>query len=262
MASSRQENLTVTSTSDSGGTVGRALSVGYATVVYLAFLAVVAYSVAFLADVVVPRTVDSGPSAGTLTALVVDALVLGLFAVQHTVMARPTFKQRWTRVVPPHLERSTFVLAATAALAIAYALWRPITTVVWDVGPQPARVALWVLYGAGWAIVIAMTFAIDHFDMFGLRQVARHLRRAPQTQPGFRSPLPYRLVRHPMMTGFFLAFFAAPTMTVGHLLFAVLGSGYIVVGTMFEERDLRRSLPEYAEYAATTPRFLPGRRRA
>ncbi len=242
--------------------VGRMLSAGYAAVVYLAFLAVVVYSVAFLADIAVPRTVDHGPQAATLTALVVDALLLGLFAVQHTVMARPTFKARWTAVLPAHLERSTFVLAATAVLALTYAQWRPLPTVVWDVEPQPARVAIWVLYAVGWALVIAMTFAIDHFDMFGLRQVARHLRGAPSDSPGFACPLPYRLVRHPMMTGFILAFFAAPTMTVGHLLFAVLASGYILVGVRLEERDLRRALPEYAGYAASTPRFVPRPRRA
>jgi protein-S-isoprenylcysteine O-methyltransferase Ste14 len=244
------------------GRAGRALSAGYAAAVYLAFLAVVGYSVAFLADVVVPRTVDHGPRTGTPAALVIDSSLLAIFAVQHTVMARPKFKARWTTVLPAHLERSTFVLAATAALALTYALWRPIPTVVWDIDPEPARVAVWILYGAGWAIVVAMTFAIDHFDMFGLRQVARHLRGAPSDTPGFGCPLPYRLARHPMMTGFFLAFFAAPTMTVGHLLFACLGAGYILLGVRLEERDLRRALPEYAEYAAATPRFLPRPHRA
>jgi protein-S-isoprenylcysteine O-methyltransferase Ste14 len=241
---------------------GRVLSVGYAAAVYIAFVAVLGYSVAFLANVVVPRTVDQGPRTGTLTALVIDSLLLGLFAVQHTVMARPAFKVRWTAVLPAHLERSTFVLGATALLALTYAQWRPLPMVVWDVEPQPARVAIWVLYGAGWALVVAMTFAIDHFDMFGLRQVAHHLRGAPSHSPGFRCPLPYRLVRHPMMTGFFLAFLAAPTMTVGHLLFAGLGCGYILLGVRLEERDLRRTLPEYPGYAAATPRFLPYPRRA
>ena len=241
---------------------GRVLAAGYAAVVYVAFLAVVLYSIAFLADTVVPRTVDRGPHAGALTAVVIDVLLLGLFAVQHTVMARPAFKARWTKVVPAHLERSTFVLAATAALALTYALWRPLPTVVWDLEPQAARVLIWVLYAVGWAIVVSMTFAIDHFDMFGLRQVARHLRGARPTSPGFRCPLPYRLVRHPMMTGFLLAFVATPTMTVGHLLFAALGCGYILVGVRLEERDLHRALPDYAEYAASTPRFVPHPHRA
>ncbi len=241
--------------------VGRVLAAGYATVAYVAFLAVAGYSVAFLGDLVVPRTVDQGPRSGTLTAVVIDSLLLGLFAVQHTVMARPRFKARWTAVLPAHLERSTFVLAATAVLALTYAQWRPLPAVVWDVHPAPARGAIWMLYATGWALVVAMTFAIDHLDMFGVRQVARHLRGAPPDSPGFRCPLPYRLVRHPMMTGFILAFVAAPTMTVGHLLFAGLGCGYILVGVRLEERDLHRALPEYAGYAASTPRFLPARRR-
>jgi protein-S-isoprenylcysteine O-methyltransferase Ste14 len=252
----------VASGASSASLAGRVLAAGYAAVVYVAFLAVVLYSIAFLADAVVPRTVDQGPRTGTVPAVVIDVLLLGLFAVQHTVMARPAFKARWTKVVPAHLERSTFVLAATAALALTYALWRPLPTVVWVVVPQTARVLIWVLYAVGWAIVVSMTFAIDHFDMFGLRQVARHLRGARPATPGFRCPLPYRLVRHPMMTGFFLAFLATPTMTVGHLLFAALGCGYILVGVRFEERDLHRALPDYAEYAASTPRFVPHPRRA
>lgn len=256
MATHREDSTAVTSAPRSTR-VGSVLSVAYAAVVYVAFLGVVGYSVAFLADAVVLRTVDQGPRTATLTALVIDALLLSIFAVQHTVMARPAFKARRRARVPAHVERTTFVLAAAAALALTYALWRPIPTVVWDVEPQWARAAIWVVFALGWVLVVAMTFAIDHFDMFGLRQVTRHLRGAPPASPGFRCPLPYRLARHPMMTGFFLAFFAAPTMTVGHLLFAVLGSGYILVGVRFEERDLRRELPEYAGYADATPRFFP-----
>jgi len=240
-------------------TVGAALTLGYAVVCYLAFVVTLPYGVAFLADVVVPRTVDhGGPHAATATAALVDALLLGVFAVQHSLMARPAFKQRWTRLVPRHVERSSYVLASSLALALAFWQWRPIPAVVWDVPAPAARVLLWTLFAAGWLWVVAMTFAIDHLDMLGLRQVTRHLRGLADRPPSFALPLPHRVVRHPMMLGFFPAFLATPTMTLGHLLFAVLGIGYILVGIRLEERDLTDELPEYAAYAATTPRLVPG----
>ena len=182
----------------------------------------------------------------------------GVFAVQHSVMARPAFKRRWTTLVPPYVERSTYVLAASAALALAFWQWRPIPAVVWDVPGSAGHLLLWMLFALGWVWVLAMSFAIDHFDLFGLRQVARHLRGLADQAPSFAVPLPHRLVRHPMMLGFFPAFLAAPTMTVGHLLFAGLGIAYILVGVRLEERDLAEELPEYAAYAAVTPRFIPG----
>jgi protein-S-isoprenylcysteine O-methyltransferase Ste14 len=239
-------------------TPSAALAAGFAILAYLGFAAVVGYAVAFLADAAVPRTVDSGGAhAGAGTAALVDALLLALFAVQHSVMARPAFKRRWTRLVPHHMERSCYVLAASAVLALTFWQWRPIPAVVWQVHAAAARGVLWVLFGLGWLVVVAMTFAIDHFDMVGLRQVSRHLRGRRQAAPAFRLPLPYRLVRHPMMSGFFLALLATPLMTAGHLLFAVLSAGYIVLAVRFEERDLTRTLPEYREYAAGTPRFVP-----
>ena len=240
-------------------TIGSVVSLGYAVVAYASFLAVFAYAVPFLADTVVPRTIDhGGPRAGTAVAVTIDALLLGIFAVQHSLMARPAFKRRWTTLVPAHVERSTYVLVASAALALAFWQWRPIPTVVWDVPSPAARVLLWTLCALGWVWVLAMTFAIDHLDMFGLRQVARHLRGLADRPPSFALPLPHRLVRHPMMLGFVVAFLATPTMTVGHLLFAALGCGYILVGVRLEEHDLTEELPEYAAYAAATPRFVPG----
>jgi protein-S-isoprenylcysteine O-methyltransferase Ste14 len=179
-------------------------------------------------------------------------------------MARPAFKRRWTRVVPAHVERATYVLATSAALALAFWQWRPIPHVLWDVPSPAARALLWAICLAGWLWAIAMTFAIDHLDLLGLRQVARHLRGLADRAPAFALPLPYRLVRHPMMTGFVVAFLVTPTMTVGHLLFAALGCAHILLGVGLEERDLVRDLPPYATYAAVTPRFfprLPGRRR-
>ena len=240
-------------------TIGSLGSLGYAVVAYASFLAVFAYAVPFLADTVVPRTIDhGGPRAGTALAVTIDAVLLGIFAVQHSLMARPAFKRRWTTLVPAHVERSTYVLVASAALALAFWQWRPIPTVVWDVPSPAARVLLWTLFALGWVWVLAMTFAIDHLDMFGLRQVARHLRGLADRPPSFALPLPHRLVRHPMMLGFVVAFLATPTMTVGHLLFAALGCGYILVGVRLEEHDLTEELPEYAAYAAATPRFVPG----
>jgi methanethiol S-methyltransferase len=245
-------------------TWGSALSFGYGVAGYLAFVAASLYGVAFLADVWVPRTVDhGGPDAGLAAAAVVDALLLSVFAVTHSVMARPEFKRRWRGLVPAHLERSTYVLVASASLALAFWQWRPIPHVAWDMSPSAARVLVWTLYGLGWAWVLAMTFAIDHLDLLGLRQIGRHLRGLAERPSAFAVPWPHRLVRHPMMLGFFVAFLAAPTMTVGHLIFAALGCGYILVGVRFEERDLVEALPEYAAYAAATPRFVPrGRSRS
>ena len=252
----------MSTTSEVGAVAGvrasSAVSAAYAGGAYLAFLLVSLYAVLFLVGVLVPRTVDGGgPVSGTLTAIVIDVLLLGAFAVQHSVMARQSFKRRLTTIVPKHVERSTYVLATSAVLALVFWQWRPIPTVLWHTDDGAARTVLWMLYAAGWAHVFAMTFAIDHLDMFGLRQVARRLRGLAESSPAFRLPLPHRLVRHPMMLGFFLAFFAAPTMTAGRLLFAVLGSGYILVGVRLEERDLVQALPEYGAYAAATPRYAP-----
>ena len=224
-------------------------------------MAVFLYAVAFLADTVVPRTVDrGGPHAGTAGRCGRSTpSLLGVFAVQHSVMARPGFKRRWTTLVPLHVERSTYVLAASAALALVFWQWRPIPTVVWDVrGPAAGTCCCGCSSRWGGSWVLAMSFAIDHFDLFGLRQVARHLRGLADQAPSFAVPLPHRLVRHPMTLGFFPAFLATPTMTVGHLLFAGLGIAYILVGVRLEERDLAEELPEYAAYAAVTPRFIPG----
>jgi methanethiol S-methyltransferase len=237
---------------------GAVASFGYAALCYVCFVAVFLYAVAFLADLMVPRTIDhGGPHVGLAAAVVIDAALLGLFALQHSVVARPAFKQRWTRLVPRHVERSTYVLAASAALALMFWLWCPITTVVWDVPATSVRILLWTLAALGWSWVLAMTFAIDHLEMFGLSQVVRRMRGLADRAPSFAVPLPHRLVRHPMMLGFFPAFLAAPTMTVGHLLFAGLGCGYVLVGVRLAERDLARDLPEYAAYAAVTPRFVP-----
>jgi len=159
--------------------------------------------------------------------------------------------------VPQHIERSCYILATSAVLALTFWQWRPISVVAWNLHDPAARAVLWALFVLGWVLVVAMTFALDHLDMLGLRQVGQHLRGYRQTAPAFKLPLPYRLVRHPMMTGFIIAFLATPLMTAGHLLFALLGCGYIFVAVRFEERDLTEDLPKYRDYAARTPRFVP-----
>jgi protein-S-isoprenylcysteine O-methyltransferase Ste14 len=233
------------------------VAVVYGVIAYLGFLAVTLYAVAFLADLGVPRTVDRGPHrSDTAAAITIDSALLGLFAVQHSVMARPWFKRRLTRLVSTPLERSTYVLAASSALALVFWQWRPIDGVVWAIGGGGA-VALWVGYGVGWLVVVFSTFLIDHFDLFGLRQVYRHARGQPGHVPELRTPLLYRFVRHPIMVGFLVVFWAAPTMTVGHLLFSTLASAYIAAAVRLEERDLCRDLPEYRAYQARTGRFVP-----
>jgi protein-S-isoprenylcysteine O-methyltransferase Ste14 len=241
-----------------GARVSAAVSAAYAGGAYLAFLVAFLYAVFFQAGVLVPRSVDGGgPVSGTSAAVVIDVLLLGLFAGQHSVMARPALKRRLTKIVPKHVERSTFVLTTAGVLALVFWQWRPIPTVLWRVDDTAAQTVLRALFAAGWTYVIAMTFAIDHCDMFGLRQVARHIRGLAESATGFRLPWPHRLVRHPMMLGFFPAFLAAPTMTASHLLFAILGCGYILVGVRLEERDLVKAFPQYCAYAAATPRFVP-----
>jgi len=204
--------------------------------------------------------VDRGPSASVAPAVAIDLALLGVFAVQHTVMARRAFKARLTRIVPPAAERSTFVLAASVALLLLFWQWRPLATVIWNVGGAQAA-ALWAVYGMGWVVVIGSTFMIDHFDLFGLRQGWLALRRRPYVPLKFQTRWLYSHVRHPLMTGFLIAIWATPRMTAGHLLFAIAATGYILAGVWFEERDLIRDLPAYREYRARVGAFVPRLRR-
>jgi len=213
----------------------------YGGVCYLVFLATSLYAVAFIEGAPVPRTIDAGGrSSAPATALLVNALLLTLFAVQHSGMARREFKEVWTRVVPEPIERSTYVLLASACLLLLFAFWQPIPRVVWSVEGPPARLALLAISALGWFIVLFGSFLINHFELFGLRQVYVTARRANLPATQFRTPLLYKVVRHPMYLGFVLAFWAAPTMTVGHLVFAVGMLGYILVAIQLEERDLIR----------------------
>jgi protein-S-isoprenylcysteine O-methyltransferase Ste14 len=231
----------------------------YGGVSYLIFLATFLYAIAFVGGFWVPTQLDG---AGTLTAaaLAVNCLLLTAFAVQHSVMARRWFKERWTRIVPTTVERSTYVLFASLALLQLFWQWRPVGIQIWSVDDVSARVFLWTLFASGWAIVLVVTFLINHFDLFGLRQVWLPLIGKPYTTIEFRTPLPYRYVRHPLYFGFLLAFWSTPSMTVAHLLFAIATTAYIVLAIQFEERDLIHEHGEtYQAYRRRVPMLLPGR---
>jgi protein-S-isoprenylcysteine O-methyltransferase Ste14 len=225
---------------------------------YMVFLAVFVYAIGFVADIAVPRSIDRAIDAPFAQAVLIDLSLLTLFALQHSVMARPAFKRWWTRWVPAAIERSTYVLLASAALALLCWQWRSIATTVWEVDSVAVRAALTAVGWAGWAIVLASTFMIDHFELFGVRQVLQAWRSKPLAETGFRTVLFYKLVRHPLMLGFLIAFWATPTMTAGHLLFAVVTTGYILVALQLEERDLIAALGEpYRHYRRRVPMLLP-----
>jgi protein-S-isoprenylcysteine O-methyltransferase Ste14 len=235
----------------------------YGTACYLVFLATFLYAIGFVGGLLVPKALDGPPAQPFWPALAIDALLLTVFAVQHSVMARQWFKKRWTRLVPWTVERSTYVLFASAALALLMWQWRPLGGLVWEVGSGAARAALWALFATGWALVLFATFLIDHFDLFGLRQVWLSLVGRPYSRRPFGTPGPYRLVRHPLYLGFLLAFWATPRMTVTHLVFALATTGYILVAIQLEERDLTREHGEaYAAYRRRVPMLLPLGRRA
>ncbi len=237
--------------------MGRVFSLLYGGLSYFVFLGVFLYAIAFVGDFGVPRTIDAGPEAPLGRALLVDVLLLLLFAVQHSVMARDGFKERWTEIVPPHLERSTYVLVASLVLAVVMWGWRPIPEAVWSL-EGPAAAATWGVFAVGWGVVLVSTFLIDHFDLFGLRQVWHRFREREYDHPEFQKPGLYRYVRHPLYLGFLMAFWAIPEMTVGHLLFAVGTTGYILVAVRFEERDLLEYHGEaYARYREEVPMLLP-----
>ena len=229
----------------------------YGAVAYGAFLATISYAAGFVGNFLVPKSIDSVPTESIWIAALVNGGLLALFAVQHSVMARPFFKRWITRLIPEAAERSTFTLASSLALALLFRFWQPMGGVIWQVDNKMGRALLHGGSAFGWLLVLAATFLINHFDLFGLRQVWLHFRNLPYTGIRFTTPGLYKVVRHPLYLGFFLAFWCTPVMTTAHLFFAVMTAGYIMVGIYLEERDLQDAHPEYAAYKLRTPMLVP-----
>jgi protein-S-isoprenylcysteine O-methyltransferase Ste14 len=229
----------------------------YGLLSYVVFLCTFLYVIGFVGNFLVPKSIDSEPLLPFGRALAVDLALLGIFAVQHSLMARPFFKRWITRYIPAQSERSTYVLAASLALILLVRFWQPLGGTVWTVEHPGAVAVLYGLFAMGWLLVLVSTFLINHFDLFGLRQSWLALTGRAYRPVTFRQPWLYRQVRHPLYLGFFIALWSTPTMTLTHLVFAVMASAYIVVGTLLEERDLKAEHAEYAEYAKRVPRYLP-----
>jgi protein-S-isoprenylcysteine O-methyltransferase Ste14 len=230
----------------------------YGVTSYLVFFVSFLYAIGFLINVGVPKGIDSGRQTSLFYALAIDCGLLTLFAVQHSVMARPWFKRAWTRFVPEPVERSTYVLFSSLAMILLFWKWEPIGGVIWNVEQPVARFLVLGFYALGWAILLLATFLINHFDLFGLRQVWLYFVGRPYTQLEFNTPLLYKYVRHPLYVGWLMIFWSAPVMTAAHLLFAVATTAYILLAIRWEERDLVRLHPEYAEYRRRVPMLIPG----
>ena len=236
----------------------RILYLFYGVVCYFAFFGTILYAIGFVGNIIVPKTIDSKPETSLFNAILINASLLLLFALQHSIMARPNFKKWWTRIIPGQLERSTYVLLASLCLMLMMWQWQPMGGIIWSTENTVIKNILLITYLMGWAIVFVSTFLINHFDLFGLRQVWLYFRRIPYTHLPFRLPLFYRFVRHPLYLGFLIAFWSTPVMTAAHLLFAVLTTCYILTAIQFEEKDLIKIFGEkYRNYKRWVPMIIP-----
>lgn len=230
----------------------------YGVVSYALFFVTFLYAVGFMGNLIVPKSIDSGEEGSMTTAIIINVILLSLFALPHSIMARPAFKKAWTKIVPEPIERPTYVLQSTLLLILVFWQWRPMTGVIWDVSEQPVAYIFWALFFGGWGLVLLSSFFIDHFDLFGLRQPWLYWQGKEYTSKPFATPGLYRFIRHPLYLGWFLFFWATPAMTYGHLLFAAVSSAYILVAVQLEERDLVDIFGEdYVNYKKTTPMILP-----
>jgi methanethiol S-methyltransferase len=238
----------------------RVLIFVYGVICYLIFLGTFLYAIGFLGNFIVPKGIDGGELGPRGSALLINVLLLGLFAVQHSLMARQGFKRAWTKIVPEPAERSTYVLLSSLVLILLFWQWRPMTGIIWNVEHPAGRVVLWALFAFGWLLVLASTFMINHFDLFGLRQVCFHLKGRPTPPVTFKTPGLYKYVRHPLYLGWFFAFWSTPMMTVGHLLFAVVTTVYILGAIKHEEKDLVNFFGDaYRQYQQRVPKIIPVR---
>ena len=239
--------------------MGKVIRFIYGSVAYMIFLGTFLYAIGFVGNIAVPKSIDSGDAGPVGQALLVNILLLGLFAVQHTGMARKGFKRMLAKIADPAIERSTYVLATNIVLILMYRLWQPMPDVVWSIQSTAGQAVMYGIFAAGWLIVLLSTFMINYFDLFGMRQVYVHAKGETYKDLGFRTPGFYRYIRHPIQAGFLVAFWATPAMTQGHLLFAAVTTAYIFIAVkMFEERDLRREFPRrYGNYMDQVSGFIP-----